>query len=243
MAYADVNGLHMYYEEHGDGPPLLLLHGGGGSAEYFSDAIPFFGSRFRVVAAEVMGHGRTGDDVARPFHYHDLAEDVIELMRVLRIERASILGYSDGGIVGLDMAIHHPERVTKLAVTGANSRVDGYTEETQEEGRSFDPAAEPVSEAYARLSPDGAGHWPMFLARLKLMWMVEPDFTLEQLQSIAAPTLLVVGDADVVTPEHAVEMFRAIPGAQLCIVPNAGHGVLPRETILTFLQYDGSGET
>jgi pimeloyl-ACP methyl ester carboxylesterase len=236
MAYADVNGLHVYYEEHGEGPPLLLLHGGGGSAEYFSEAIPFFASRFTVVAAEAMGHGRTGDDVARTFHYHDLAEDAVELLCVLGIEHASILGYSDGGIVGLDVAIHHPERVTKLAVTGANSRVDGYTEETREEGRSFDPAAEPVSEAYARLSPDGAGHWPVFLARLKLMWTAEPEFTLEQLQSIAAPTLLVVGDADVVTPEHAVEMFRSIPDAQLCVVPNAGHGVLPQETVMAFLE-------
>jgi pimeloyl-ACP methyl ester carboxylesterase len=241
MAYADVNGLHMYFEEHGEGPPLLLLHGGGGSAEYFSETIPFFASRFRVVAAEGMGHGRTGDDVARPFRYHELAEDIVELMRVLGIESASILGFSDGGIVGLDMAIHHPERVAKLAVTGANSHVDGYTEETQEEGRSFDPAAEPVSEAYARLSPDGAGHWPVFLARMKLMWTVEPSFTLEQLRGIRAPTLLIVGDADVVTPEHAVEMFRAIPGAQLCVVPNAGHGVLPKETILAFL-LGGAGD-
>jgi len=243
MPYADVNGLDMYYEEHGEGPPLLLLHGGSGTAEYFSESIPLFAARFRVIAAELMGHGRTGDDVARPFHYHDLAEDTAELMRVLGVERASILGYSDGGVVALDLAIHHPQRVTKLALTGANSRNDGYTEETQEWGRSFDPEAEPVSEAYARLSPDGPSHWPVFLARMKLMWAVEPDFTLEQLQSIAAPTLLVVGDSDIVTPEHAVEMFRAIPGSQLCVVPNARHGVLPQETILRFLQEDGAGVT
>ena len=123
-----------------------------------------------------------------------------------------------------------------LAVTGAQSRVDGYTEENQEWARTFDPAAEPVSEAYSRLSPDGAGHWPIVLGRLKPMWMAEPSFTREQLQSIKAPTLLIIGDADIVTPEHAVEMFRTIPGAQLCVVPHAGHGVLPKETVLTFLQ-------
>ena len=107
----------MYYEVHGDGPPLLLLHGGAGSIS--STWIPSFAAQFRVIAIEQMGHGRTADVADRPFHYHDMAEDTVELMRQLGIESASILGYSDGGIIGLDMAIHHPERVTKLAVTGA----------------------------------------------------------------------------------------------------------------------------
>lgn len=175
-----------------------------------------------------MGHGRTADLVDRPFHYHDMAEDTVELMRQLGIESAVVVGYSDGGIIGLDMAIHHPERVTKLAVTGANARFDGYTEENQEFAHSFDPGSEPVSDAYARLSPDGAAHWPVLLGRLKPMWISEPSFSDEELQSIRAPTLLVIGDRDIVTPDHAVEMFRAIPAAQLCVVPNAGHGAMPR---------------
>jgi pimeloyl-ACP methyl ester carboxylesterase len=134
------------------------------------------------------------------------------------------------------MAIHHPDRVKKLAVTGAQSRVDGYTEENQEWARTFDPAVVPVSETYGRLSPDGAGHWPIVLGRLKPMWVAEPSLTAEQLQSIRAPTLIIVGDEDIVTPEHAVEMFRTIPSAQLCVVPHAGHGVLPKQTVLTFLR-------
>ena len=158
MPYAAVNGLNMYYEEHGEGPPLLLLHGGSGSIP--EKWIPDFSPRFHVIAMEQMGHGRTADLRDRPFHYHDMAEDTVELMRQLGIESASVLGYSDGGIIGLDMAIHHPERVTKLAVTGANCRTDGYTAENLELVRSFDPDAEPVSDAYARLSPDGADHWP-----------------------------------------------------------------------------------
>lgn len=133
------------------------------------------------------------------------------------------------------MAIHHPERVARLAVTGANARFDGYTAENQEFARSFDPGSQAVSDSYSRLSPDGAEHWPVFLGRLKTMWGVEPSFTSDELQRIEAPTLIVIGDRDIVTPEHAVEMFRAIPGAQLCVVPNAGHGVLPEETVLGFL--------
>jgi pimeloyl-ACP methyl ester carboxylesterase len=233
VPYAAVSGLNMYYEAHGEGPPLLLLHGGSGSIP--ERWIPLFSPRFQVIAMEQMGHGRTADLIDRPFHYHDMAEDTVELMRHLGIESAAIVGFSDGGIIGLDMAIHHPERVTKLAVTGANFRTDGYTAENAEWVRSLDPNSEPVSDAYARLSPDGKDHWEKVLARLKAMWLVEPNFTREQMQMISAPTLVIIGDGDIVTPEHAVEMFRTIPAAQLCVVPNAGHGVLPVETILTFL--------
>src|SRR5439155_9129836 len=130
MPYVSVNGLDMYYEAHGDGSPLLLLHGGSGSIP--EKWIPFFTPRFRLIAPEQMGHGRTADLIDRSFHYHDMAEDTVELMDQLGIESAVVVGYSDGGIIGLDMAVHHPERVTKFAVTGANARFDGYTTENKE---------------------------------------------------------------------------------------------------------------
>jgi pimeloyl-ACP methyl ester carboxylesterase len=193
-----------------------------------------------VIAPEQMGHGRTADLVDRPFHYHLMAEDTVELMGQLRIESAVVVGFSDGGIIGLDMAIHHPRRVSKLAVTGANARFDGYTAENQAWACSFDPLSQPVSDEYARLSPDGAEHWPVVLGRLKEMWGAEPSFTNEELQSIETPTLLIIGDRDIVMPEHAVEMFRTIPGAQLCVVPNAGHGAMPKETVLTFLREEAT---
>jgi pimeloyl-ACP methyl ester carboxylesterase len=234
VPYAAVNGLDMYYEIHGEGPPLLLLHGGAGWIP--DEWIPLFTGRYRVVAPEQMGHGRTADHPDRGFHYHDMAEDTIELMRHLEIGQAVVVGYSDGGIIGLDMAIHHPERVVKLAVTGANARVDGYTAEAQEHARTFDPAHEPVDDGYGRLSPDGPAHWPSFLTRLKAMWTTEPALTDDELRRIPAPTLLVIGDRDIVTPEHAVEMWRAIPDARLCVVPDAEHGVMPSETVLAFLQ-------
>jgi pimeloyl-ACP methyl ester carboxylesterase len=125
--------------------------------------------------------------------------------------------------------------VTRLVVTGANARPDGYTAENLKEIDDPIPDDDPAPDGYARLSPDGAEHWPVVLRRMQPMWATEPDFSPEQLQSIAAPTLLVVGDRDIVRPEHAVEMFNTIPDAQLCIVPNAGHGALPKETVLTFL--------
>jgi pimeloyl-ACP methyl ester carboxylesterase len=234
MPYAAINGLNVYYEFHGGGPPLLLLHGGCGSIS--ETWISYFSPQFRVIAMEQMGHGRTADVVERPFHYHDMAEDTVELMRRLEIESAVIVGYSDGGIMGLDIAIHHPERVATLVLTGANTRVDGYTAENLEWLRTFKPDETPVSDTYARLSPDGADHWPTLRERLRRMWLVEPGYTQEEIRGIKAPTLIIIGDGDIVTPEHAVEMFRTIPNSRLCVVPNAGHGVLPRETILTFLK-------
>ncbi|HVN36220.1 MAG TPA: alpha/beta hydrolase [Casimicrobiaceae bacterium] len=238
MPYAAVNGLDMYYEIHGEGSPLLLLHGGSDSIP--EKWIPFFAPRFRVIAPEQMGHGRTADRVDRPFHYHDMAEDTVELMRQLGIESAAVVGYSDGGIIGLDMAIHHRGRVTKLAVTGANARFDGYTGRHQELLQAFDPARSRVTDDYRRLSPDGAKHWPDFLGRLKSLWISEPSLTNEQLRSIGTPVLLVIGDRDIVTPEHAVELFRLIPRARLCVVPNAGHGAMPKDAVLEFLQEEAA---
>ncbi len=197
--------------------------------------IPSFASVFRVIAPEQMGHGRTADDVNRPFHYHDMAEDTVALLDQLSIDSVAILGFSDGGIIGLDIALHHPERVTKLVVTGSNTRTDGYTEENIEYARTLDPSTETAPETYARLSPDGADHWPVVLGRLLPMWKTEPAFTHDEVRRIGAPSLVIVGDRDIVTLEHAVEMFRTLPDAQLCVVPNAGHGAMPTDSVLTFL--------
>ena len=238
MAYAIVNGLTMYYEIHGAGPPLLMLHGGTCSIEYPPLGIPFFASEFQVVAMEQMGHGRTGDVMAREFHYHGMAEDTVELMRQLGIERTVVLGLSDGGDIGLDMAIHHPDRVTKLVVSGANFHARAYAPGAREWVLTTKPDEWPqeLRDAYARLSPDGPGHWPVVVERQRPMWSAEPDYTHEQLASIKAPTLVISGDVDMFILEHPVELFRAIPGAQLCVVPHAGHGAWPKETILAFLK-------
>ena len=242
--YAEVNGLRMYYEIHSEGQQLLLLHGGTCSIEMPSMAIPFFATDFQVIANEQMGHGRTGDAMEREFHYHDMAEDTVELMRQLEIESAFIFGLSDGGVVGLDMAIHHPERVRKLAVTGAGFRADGTSESALAWVLNAKPEDWPPDfrKMYERLSPDGPSHWPIVLERLQRMWSVEPDYTLEQMASITAPTLVIVGDKDIITLEHSVEMFRAIPDSQLCVVPGEGHGVLARETVMAFLHEEASAE-
>ena len=204
--------------------------------------IPYFATQFRVIAMEQMGHGRTADAQDRPFHYHDMAEDMVELMRQLGIESAIVVGYQRRGIIGLDMAIHHPERVTKLAVTGAQSRNDGYTAENLEWIRTVQ----------SRRRAGIRSLWPPVARRRRPL----ADRPRTPAAHVGRGTRLHargnaehqgadpdhLGDGDIVTPEHAVEMFRTIPGAQLCVVPHAGHGVMPKETILTFLNEPPAGE-
>ena len=236
FGYADVHGLRMYYETHGQGPPLLLLHGGTGAIN--PAEIALFSNTYRVIAPEQMGHGRTADDPGRPFHYHDMAEDTVELLRQLEIDSAFVFGFSDGGILGLDMAIHHPDLVSKLAVLGTNFRVDGLAAGLVELMTTAKPDDWPkeIRDVYERLSPDGRDHWPIFFDRLKAMWRVEPSYTTDQLAGIKAPTLVMAGDHDAITLDHTVALFRAIPKAQLGVLPNTGHGgPLPQEMITTFL--------
>jgi pimeloyl-ACP methyl ester carboxylesterase len=236
--YASANGLNLYYEIHGQGPPLLLLNGGTLSIEMFAPYVPLVAQEYRLIMVDQMGHGRTADLVNREFHYHDMAEDTIALMRLLEIEAANVVGFSDGGIIGIDMAIHHPERLTTLVVSGANFRSDAYDPKVWAWVMSMKPEDWPrsIRETYERLSPDGPSHWPIFFERLRHMWAAEPNYTREQMAGIRTPTLIVAGDQDVVTPEHSVEMFRSIPGAELCILAGAGHGGFPKEIVFAFLK-------
>ncbi|HTR50260.1 MAG TPA: alpha/beta hydrolase [Kofleriaceae bacterium] len=223
--YITVRGIKTYYETHGSGPPLLLLHGGTGSADDFDRNTPALAAHFRVITPERMGHGRTADVPDRPFDYHEMAEDMIAFMDAIHVAKADLVGWSDGGIVALDIAMHHPDRVGKLAVTGANFRVDGLAPEIVTWLRDVKPDDWPKTmlDNYKRLSPDGAAHWPVVFERLRKMLLSQPSYTNEQLKTITAPTLVMAGDDDVIRIEHTIELARTIPGAQLCIYPGGGH--------------------
>jgi pimeloyl-ACP methyl ester carboxylesterase len=236
--YAKVHGLTMYYEIHGQGEPLLLLHGGMGSIPVWPEAIEYFSKTYRVIAPEQMGHGRTADDPGRLMNYHAMAEDTAELLRQLNVKEVSILGWSDGGIVGLDLAINHPGLVKKLAISGAS-----YLPSTPDKpADAAKPLADRVSrfirDPYERLLPDGAAHWPVLVARLQKMWETQPNFTPGQLAAIAARTLVMAGDHNFYTPEYTAQMWRPIPNAQLWIAPNSTHG-LPKLKAALFNQVVG----
>jgi CubicO group peptidase (beta-lactamase class C family)/predicted ester cyclase len=226
-ALARVNDITMYYEIHGEGEPLLFLHGGTvAGAESHPDQIPVFAKEYRVIVPDLRGHGRTTDS-DQPLSYALIASDLVQLLDHLNIDQAYVVGFSDGGIIGLDLAIHYPERVRKLVAAGANFTVDGLTDEWLEEIEVFTAVetypqelAEPF---YLNIAPD-PDHFPVLLEKVREMWLTQPNYTLEELGNITAPTLIIDGGlGEVVRPEHVQEMAEAIPGAKLQLIPDTGH--------------------
>jgi pimeloyl-ACP methyl ester carboxylesterase len=237
--HASVNGLDMYYEVHGAGPPLVLLHGALMTIEGFGELVPALAKTRQVIAIEQQAHGRTAD-IDRPLSYEQMADDTARLLKELEIEQADVFGYSMGGGIALQIAIRHPERVRKLVVAAANYRPDGYYPEVLEGIRNLkheDFAGSPSQEAYAGVAPSPES-WPALLAKIKDLDLWFEGWPREDIQSIAAPTLLIVGDADVVRPEHAVEMFRLLGGGvpgDLAGLPRARLAVLPGTTHVTLI--------
>ena len=233
--HAPVNGIEMYYEVHGraDGVPLVLLHGGGSTIDVtFSRVLPLFARNRRVIAVEEQGHGRTTDRDA-PVRFETSADDVAALLRHLGVAQADLLGFSNGASVALQVAIRHPQLVRKLVFASAMSRRDGAHDQLWEFMRQadFSNMPQPLKDAFLRVNPDSAALRRMHdkdAERMRSFTDV-PD---ELVHSVRAPTLIVIGDRDIVKPEHAVELSRLIPDARLLVVP-AGHGDYFGEAVMT----------
>ena len=222
--YADVNGLKMYYEIYGAGKPLVVLHGAFGWATNF----PTLAKNRQVIAVELQGHGHTAD-IDRPLIPEQLADDVAALLKCLEIEQADFFGYSMGGNVALAVAIRHPKLVGRVAVNGSNygSIDDAYEPDNLKQFKSLpaDFAPPVLKDHYDKVAPDPK-QWPVLVAKVKRMGLEFKGFVREGVKSIKAPVLITLGDRDGVRPEHAVEMFRLIPDAQLAIFPGADHFML-----------------
>jgi pimeloyl-ACP methyl ester carboxylesterase len=229
--YAELRGRRMYYELYGAGRPLLMLHGGGGSIQNFARQLPYFARDRLVIAPEQMGQGHT-PDADRPLSYADMAENTAELLQRLQVKDADVLGWSDGGILGLMLAIRHPSLVRRLAISGANVRPgrEAITPAMLAELRAYDPTADTAGRnRYAGVSPDSAGHYPVIIRKLLALWLDHPtptELTLGELRRIRVPTLVIAGDRDVIRLEETIAIYRAIPGAELFIVPATGHATL-----------------
>lgn len=233
----------MYYATAGIGHTLVLLHGGAGDGTQFASQVPDFERHARLVIPDLRAQGRTSD-AEGPLSYHEMAEDVIALLDHLHVHRFDVMGWSDGGIVGLDLAIHHPERVRHLVTLGANFRPDGLNPTDVEwmehaDAGSFGPA---THLEYVRLAPDPS-HYVIAMNKILEMWRTEPQFTVAELRSIRAKTLIVAGEHDLIRPEHTRSLAAAIPGAKLWIVPGASHSAMQQEpelvnrTVLKFLKH------
>ncbi|MEO8108415.1 MAG: alpha/beta hydrolase [Ginsengibacter sp.] len=216
--YYNIRGVKMYCEIYGEGAPLLMIHGNGGSIKSFSGNIPYFSSKYKVIVADSRSQGKTKDD-KDSLSFEMMADDEAALLDELHIDSAYVLGWSDGGIDALLLAIRHPDKVIKLASTGANIFPDST---------AFSPAAWADSKAqYDSLkdkhftTPKEKNDWKLFL----LDWQ-QPHITLQQLQSIQCPALIMAGDHDVISETHTRLIAQNIPKSLLWIVPNSGHGTL-----------------
>jgi pimeloyl-ACP methyl ester carboxylesterase len=232
---APVNGLLMYYEIHGrpDGVPLVLLHGGGSTIDVtYGRILPFFAATRRVIAVEEQGHGRTSDRDA-PVAFESSADDVAALLAHLKVEKADLMGFSNGASVALQVAIRHPPVVRKLVFASSMTRRDGAQPSFWGfiEKADFASMPQPLKDAFLRVNPDPKALRTMHdkdLARMRSFQDVPDD----AVRSVRAPTLIVFGDHDILRPEHGVELSHLIPGARLLILPG-GHGDYLGEAIMT----------
>ncbi len=233
--HAAVNGISMYYEVHGPagGVPLVLLHGGGSTIDVtFSRVLPVLAQGRRVIAVEEQGHGRTTDRAA-PVSFETSADDVAELLLRLGVAEADLFGFSNGASVALQVAIRHPEVVRKLVFASAMTRRDGAQPQLWEfmQHADFSNMPQPLKNAFLRVNPDTAQLRAMHDKDAERMRSFE-DVPDELLRSVQAPTLIVVGDRDIVKPEHAVELSRLLPEARLLVLPG-GHGDYLGEAVMT----------
>ena len=245
--YAPVNGLKMYYEIHGaangKNTTLVLLHGGGSTIDTsFGSVLQSFAKTRQVIAFEQQGHGHTADIHDRPFTFEQSADDAAALMQHMKIEKADFFGYSNGGNIALQIAIRHPKLVRRLVVASAMFKRNGLYPEFWESMRRATLESMPAElrEAYLRVAPHPENLRTIHDKSAKRMLEFK-DWKPEDIQAIVAPTLIITGDADIVRPEHAVEMLRLLPHAQLAILPGTDHMMLVKRTdwlvsmIVTFL--------
>ena len=227
--FAPVNGLRLYFEIHGVAnptqPPLVLLHGGGDTIQTsFGQILPVLAGARQVIAFEQQGYGHTADIADRPFSFEQSADDTAALLEYLHIEKADLFGFSNGGTIALQVAIRHPEVVRKLVLASALVKRDGaypWLWDAMDNAR-LENMPQELQQEYLKVAPQPEN---LRMMHDKAAQRVRDfkDIPADAIRRIAAPTLVVVGDADVIRPEHAVEMFRLLPHAQLAVLPATDH--------------------
>jgi pimeloyl-ACP methyl ester carboxylesterase len=239
--YVPVNGLQIYYEIHGSGQPLVLLHGNLSTiGTSFGKVLPQLASTRKIIAIEQQGHGHTAD-IDRPFSLAQWAEDTTALLRHLGIEQADFFGYSSGGAVAVEIALRSPALVHKFIWAGGTSyRRDGLYPELAAASESMKPDdldGSPFHQAYLSVAPHPE-HWHRLVTKIGEFDRTIKDRSREELASLQTPALLIIGDSDIVRPEHTVEMFRLLGGGvvgDLVGLPRSWLAVLPGTTHVTLV--------
>lgn len=200
--FIQVNNVELYYEIHGTGGrPFILLHGNGESTEIFETLAGQLSWQYTVYALDSRGHGRSSS--IEEYHYMDMMEDVAAFIRKLNLKKPLVYGFSDGGIIGLLLAIYHPGLLSGLMISGANTFPGGLTDECfLDTCREYETTESPM-----------VG-----------MMVYEPDITTEQMKRISVPVQVIAGQYDVIRPEHTQYIARSIPASRLVTVPGEDHG-------------------
>jgi len=222
--YSEVNGIKMYYEIYGQGKPLVLIHGGGSTIETtFGRVIPMLAKKYKVIAMDLQAHGRTGDRTA-PESFEQDADDVVTLLKNLNISKADFFGFSNGGTTTIQIAIRHPEIVDKIVLGSALSKRNGVPEQFWDfiKQATLENMPKQLKEAYLKVSPNPEGLRVMHDKDAERMLNFK-DIPDDQIESIKAPTLIIIGDKDVIKPAHAIEMHRQLTNSSLAIIPGV-HG-------------------
>lgn len=213
--YYAVRGFKMYCEIYGEGQPLLIIHGNGGSINNFIYQLPYFSRKYKVIIADSRAQGKSAD-TGDSLSYEMMADDYDALLTTLKIDSANVIGWSDGGINGLLLAIRHPNKVKKLAVTGAN-----LTPDTSAVNQDVMDLITPSYTALKNKMPKTSTEKTQW--KLLRLLADEPHIPLSALQTIKCPTLVIGGDHDILKPAHTLLIFQNIPQAYLWILPNSGH--------------------
>lgn len=219
--YADVDGVNIYYAVLGHGSPVAFLHGGLGNSDYWSLQAKALSRSHTVVLIDSRGHGRSSRD-AKPYGYDLMADDVVSVLDTLKIAKADMVGWSDGGILGLDLAIRHPDRVGKIFAFAANTVTSGVIDGV-DKNPTFAAYIERAGREYAKLSKTPK-EYDAFVEQISHMWASQPNWSDDDLKAIRSPVLVVDGDHDeAIKRDHTEYIARTIPGAGLLILPNASH--------------------
>ena len=215
--YVDSRGIKMYYEIYGQGEPLLMIHGNGGSISSFSNQIPYFSEKYKVIAVDSRAQGKS-IDIQDSLSFEMMADDFNDLLDYLHLDSCFVLGWSDGGINGLLLAIRHPSKVKKLAITGANLWPDSTAINAADYTWGMD--------FYDRLGKEPQTPDIVNTRKLIKLDCFQPQITLGQLGQIKCPSLVIGGDHDIILTQHTMLIAQSIPGAFLWILPNSSHSTL-----------------
>jgi pimeloyl-ACP methyl ester carboxylesterase len=220
--YYNIRGFKMYCEVYGEGKPLLMIHGNGGSIDAFKKNIPYFSKKYKVIAVDSRAHGKS-TDAKDSLSFEMMADDFNALLDAMHIKKTYVIGWSDGGINSLLLAMRHPDKVIKLASTGANLWPDSTAlipslwkdmerQYNEQKNKKWTTAKE-------------KNDWKIFL-----LDYFQPNIPLKALKAIKCPSLIICGDHDLIPVEHTVLIYHNIPKAYLWVVPNSGHGTLIEHT-------------